>query len=78
MNETDKHSKEIHIHLNNDYLVLNDSSFWDVTFDRFYGSNIKLISNNVFGKATFTNKYFQVFHVNHSSPKYDVWNVLSS
>ena len=78
MNETDKHFKEIHIDLNDGYLVLNDSSFWDITFDEFYGYNTKLMSNNAFGKATETIQYFRVFHVNHSPPLYDVWNVLSS
>ena len=59
-------------------MLLNDSSFWDITFDVFYGHNTKLISNNAFGKATETIEYFFMDNLNHQPPKYHVWNVLSS
>ena len=39
-----------------EYLVLNDSSFWDITFDRLTAENIQLISNNALGKSAKTIK----------------------
>ena len=79
MNQTDKHFKLLWINsVRNNYLLLNDLSFWDITFDQFYGSNIKLISNNAFGKATETIKKVSFHQLNHSPPEYNVWNVLSS
>ena len=84
MNETDKHFKQLvmgYDYYNGNYnnnIVLNDSSFWDITFDEFYGYNMKLISNNAFGKAAQTIKLFVAKRFNHQPPLYDVWKVLNS
>ena len=63
-----------------EYLVLNDSSFWDITFDRLTAENIQLISNNALGKSAKTIKSIQigVGNVNHQPPEYNVWKFLSS
>ena len=89
LNQTEKHIKYLYF----DYterseeqnnLVLSDSSFWNITFDYFYGDNIKLISNNAFGQAANTVNFIQSERyatdtfVNHSPPSYDIWKVLSS
>ena len=60
-------------------MILNDTSFSDLTFSNFYGENVKLISNNAFGKASETIKSFTLTYpyVNHEPPKYHIWNVLS-
>ena len=58
MNQTDKHFQHFEIDFDqNNYLLLNDLSFWDITFDNFYDKNVKLISNNAFGRAAETIKY---------------------
>ena len=62
-----------------DELVLNRSSFADITFDQFTGRYIKLIHREAFGKSSKTIKDFQIMdHVNHSPPEYDVWKMLNS
>ena len=56
-------------------LILNDNSFADLTFNRFYGENVKRISLNAFGKATKTIRFFVCFYCNlqNQQPKYDIW-----
>ena len=83
LNETERHFKQFIIYETDlkpeNYLILNDSSFGDVTFDYFNGQNIKLIHRNAFGKATKTIKTIIIHngYVNHEPPEYHVWNVLS-
>ena len=87
MNQTEKHFKKLIVYETKglkvqDYLVLNDSSFWDITFDEFYGNNIKLISNNAFGQGaeTVNTIYINCIlgYVDQLPPLYDIWKVLSS
>lgn len=61
-------------------LMLNQSSFADITFDQFKGYNIKLIHQNAFGKSSQTIKDLEIWgnQVNHSPPEYHVWKMLSS
>ena len=63
----------------NDYLILNESSFSDITFDEFNGENIQFIHNNAFDKTFKSIKYFTNSNgeINHRPPEYDIWNVLS-
>ena len=58
---------------------MNDSSFWDITFDRLTAENIQLISNNALGKSAKTIKSIQigVGNVNHQPPEYHVWKFFS-
>lgn len=81
MKDDEKHFKTLTIKKDskNDYLVLDNSSFWDIKFDYLYGENIQLIHNNAFGKASETIKKINISngYVNHKPPKYDVWKVLS-
>ena len=87
LNQTEKHFKKLIVYETKglkvqDYLVLNDSSFWDITFDEFYGNNIKLISNNAFGQGaeTVNTIYINCIlgYVDQLPPLYDIWKVLSS
>lgn len=58
--------------------MLDESPFADITFNKFHGFNIKLNSNNPFGKAAQTIKELDlIVHVNHQPPKYDVWKPLN-
>ena len=61
-------------------LVLNESSFADITFDQFKGYNIKLIHQKAFGKSSQTIKDLEIWgkEVNHSPPEYHVWKMLGS
>ena len=84
MDHIENHYKEVCIYkthgLNSDYyLVLNESSFWDITFDRFKGRNIKLIHNNAFSKSAKMIKEFVNLdgYINHEPPEYDIWKILS-
>ena len=87
LNQTEKHFQKLIIYETDklkvqDYLVLNDLSFWDITFDHFEGYNIKLISSNAFGQASKTlnsiYNWYGLNHVNHQPPEHDIWKVLSS
>lgn len=62
-----------------DHLVLNDSSFWDITFGQFESENIRLISNNAFGKAAKTIEKLLIWkpYINHEPPQYHIWKALS-
>ena len=64
----------------NNELILNESSFADITFDQFKGYNIILIHQNAFGKSSQTIKDLEIWgnEVNHSPPEYHVWKMLSS
>lgn len=63
----------------NTSLELDESPFADITFNRFYGFNIKFNQNNPFGKAAQTIKDLDlILHVNHQPPKYDVWKLLNT
>ena len=81
INETDKSFKKIQIfnlqHKEKDTFILNDTSFWDITFEQFDGQHIKYISNDAFGKSSSTIKSFKVNRLHHSPPQYDVWKLLS-
>ena len=85
MNHTDKNYKEVYIYKTHglkeyDYLVLNESSFWNITFDRFEGRNIKMINNKAFGKAAETIKEFIILDgfINYEPLEYNIWKALSS
>lgn len=64
----------------NYYLILNESSFSDITFDEFNGENIKFIHNHTFNKTFNSIKYFTNSngYINHQPPEYDIWNVLNA
>ena len=80
-NETDKNFEKIKIlnlqHKGKDTFILNDTSFWDITFQEFDGQHIKYITNDAFGKSSSTIKSFKVNRLRHSPPQYDVWKLLS-
>ena len=59
-------------------MILNDSAFWDFTFDEFEATNIKLITNLAFGEAAETIEMV-TFHsvVNHEQSTYNIWKVIS-
>ena len=62
-------------------MILQDSSFSNITFDKLFGRNIIKISNNAFGKASSTIKtihinYNRFYTLNHFPPDYDVWSVF--
>lgn len=89
MNGTQKHFKKLTIYKTENlsldhYLVLNESSFWDITFDEFEATQIKMINNNAFGKSSSTikriNNLFESdgHFLSNSPPNYDVWKVLNS
>lgn len=85
LNETEKHFTTVKIGYNDlspqNYFILNESSFWDITFDRFEASNLKLISSHAFGKSSSTIKRFFCYNkcgVEHAPPEYDVWKALSN
>ena len=60
-------------------LELDESPFADITFNRFYGFNIKFNENNPFGKAAQTIKHLNlILHINHQPPKNDVWKLLNT
>ena len=81
---TEKHFSQIHIsqtkNLNKEnYLVLNESSFWDITFDQFTGYDIKMIDNDAFGESSSKIKSILIYYpIAHKPPEYDVWKMLSS
>ena len=59
--------------------MLNELSFWDITFDKFEGQNIKLIHNNAFNKTSeLIEKFVNIDgYINNELPEYDVWKVLN-
>lgn len=59
--------------------MLNESSFWDITFEEFDGENIKLIHNNAFGKSAQKIKTIKLNYgyVNHRPPQYHIWKVFN-
>ena len=58
-------------------MILQDSSFSNITFDEFHGTNIIKMSNNAFGKASSTIKNIYIFGtLNHLPPHYDVWSMF--
>lgn len=62
-------------------LILNDTSFWDITFDTFYSSHLTLVSNDAFGKSSLTIKKFMNWNdgfIKNSPPNYNVWKVISN
>lgn len=61
------------------HLVLNHSSFWDITFSQFQGENIRLISHHAFGKAVNTIEKLEIWksYINHLPPTYHIWKALS-
>lgn len=79
LNETEKHFYQITLKSNSsEELVLPDVAFWDITFDKFYQEASKIrISNNAFGKAASTIQIFSPYLINHYTPDYNVWKVLS-
>ena len=79
-NHTQKRFKGVYIYKTNGSLILNESSFLDITFDNFVGRNIDLIHNKAFGKTTEFIKNFinSEGFINHKPKEYDIWNVLSS
>ena len=89
LNGTQKHFKKLTIYKTenlslDNYLVLNESSFWDITFDEFEATQIKMINNNAFGNSSFIIKRFtNLFESNdnfirHSPPDYQIWKMLNS
>ena len=81
INETSKNFKKIQLNDNlkpkKNTFILNDTSFWDITFEQFDGDYIKYISTNAFGKSSSTIKSFRACRLHHSPPEYDVWKLLS-
>lgn len=82
MNQEQKHFNSVRIYTVNfgvDQLVLNDNSFWDITFDEFVGDNIDLIHQNAFGKAAKTIKWMYNYEccINHQPPQYHIWKVFN-
>lgn len=64
---------------NNTMAVVNDNSFADLTFDKFRGDGVSLISNNAFGitAETITDFYCWTCPIQTSPPKYHIWKAIS-
>lgn len=74
----EKHFKKLIIKSAGKYLFLDDSSFSNITFDEFEGSQIKQISSKAFGKASSTIKKFKIHNViSDLPPKYSIWKMIS-
>ena len=88
-NDSNKHFTEIQVFpeikliaetgVHQNELVLDQSTFADITFDIFNGYSIKLIHQKAFGKSSQTIKDLEIWgNVNHSPPEYHVWNMFNS
>ena len=81
LNQSQKHFDCIKIRQSNatQYLVLDNNSFDDISFDNFVGENIKFIHHNAFGGASKAIKKFILRngYVNHQPPEYDVWKLFN-
>ena len=78
LDPNEKHFKKVVIDSTDKWLILNDLSFGNITFDEFEGYMIKQISNNAFGYASSTIQNFTLYNsLNHDPPNHDIWNVLS-
>ena len=79
-NQTEKHFEYLLIQYTKNlkrenYMILNDSQFGDLTFDDFSGQQIKLISNNAIGNSV--NSVSIQGPINDLPPKYHVWKVIN-
>ena len=81
--ENEKHLIEIEIRLNQtkneSETTLNDDSFADLTFDRFYGDGLTKIATKAFGKtaSTITTFYCRRCGIQNSPPNYDIWKMIN-
>lgn len=84
LNQTEKHFKLVKIIRPKGSqvyeLVLNENSFWDITFDQFQSNDIVKIHHNAFGKAAQTVKKVVLnpsSHITHQPPEYHIWKFLN-
>ena len=81
--ENETHFNEIEIKLNQtkneSETTLNDDSFADLTFDRFYGDGLTKIATKALGKtaSTITTFYCRRCGIQNSSPNYDIWKMIN-
>ena len=81
LNQSQKHFDCLKIRQSNTTqdFVLDDNSFYDISFDNFIGENIKFIHHNAFGGTSKAIKKFILRndYVNHQPPEYDVWKLFN-